>query len=53
MWDLICGINLNVVNAVKYFLGSKFELKDISDANVTLGVRIKQTPEGICPNHSH
>ncbi|XP_057249385.1 uncharacterized protein LOC130590830, partial [Beta vulgaris subsp. vulgaris] len=39
---LIFGNNLKVVNDTKLFLSSKFEMKDLGEADVILGVRLKR-----------
>ena len=37
---LIFGTCINIVSRTKLFLGSKFEMKDIGEVSVILGVRI-------------
>ena len=50
---LIFGPNVNVVNETKKFLFSKFEMKDLGEANVILGIKIKRTVNGfsLCQFH--
>lgn len=43
---LIFGPNVNVINETKNFLSSKFEMKDLGEADVILGVKIKRTSNG-------
>jgi hypothetical protein len=50
---LIFGTNLDRVNETKSFLSSKFEMKDMGEADVILGVKIKRTPNGICLSQAH
>ena len=50
---LIFGTDLDRVNETKQFLSSNFEMKDMGEADVILGVKIKRTPNGICLNQSH
>ena len=38
---LIFVPNVNVINEIKNFLSSKFEMKDLGEADVILGVKIK------------
>jgi len=37
---LIFGTCIEIVSKTKFFLGSKFEMKDMGEANVILGIRI-------------
>ncbi|XP_021766612.1 uncharacterized protein LOC110731072 [Chenopodium quinoa] len=50
---LIFGTDLDRVNETKQFLSSNFEMKDMGEADVILGVKIKRTSNGICLNQSH
>ena len=40
---LIFGHNVNVINETKNILSSKFEMKDLGEADVISGVKIKRT----------
>ena len=40
---LIFGPYVNVINKTKNFLSSKFEMKDLGEADVISGVKIKRT----------
>jgi len=40
---LIFGMNIDIVNDTKKFLSTQFEMKDIGEADVILGVKIKKT----------
>ncbi|GKE78293.1 zinc finger, CCHC-type containing protein [Tanacetum coccineum] len=42
-----------VVNVTKEFLSSKFSMKDMGEADVILGIRIKQGSNGIAISQSH
>ena len=44
---LIFGTCIDIVSRTKLFLGSNFEMKDISEANVILGVRIIRKGDSI------
>ena len=50
---LIFGPNVNVINETKIFLSSKFEMKDLGEADVILRVKIKRTANGfsLCLSH--
>ena len=50
---LILGSNLNVVNSTKEFLSSKFEMKDLGEVDVILGVRVVKNSNGISLSQSH
>ncbi|XP_075074780.1 uncharacterized protein LOC142162334 [Nicotiana tabacum] len=50
---LIFGPNVNVVNETKKFLSYKFEMKDLGEADVILGVKIKRTSNGCSFSQSH
>ena len=43
---LIFGTNIYVVNEAKKLLSSYFEAKDIGEANVNLGIKIRKTNDG-------
>jgi len=44
---LIFGTCIDIVSRTKLFLGSKFEMKDMGEANVILGVRIVKKEDSI------
>ena len=50
---LIFGPNMNVVNENKKFLFFKFEMKDLGEADVILGIKIKRNVNGfsLCQSH--
>ena len=43
---LIFGTNVHVVNETKQLLSSHFEMKDMGEADVILGIKIKNTNDG-------
>ena len=49
---LIFGTNVNVVNETKMFLSSKFDMRDLGEADVILGIK-KKTKNGysLCQSH--
>jgi len=44
---LIFGTCIDIVSRTKFFLGCKFEMKDMGEANVILGVRIIRKGDSI------
>ena len=50
---LIVGTSLEVVCETKKFLGSMFDMKDLGEAKVILGIKITRTPNGLklCQEH--
>ncbi|KAD6453934.1 hypothetical protein E3N88_08640 [Mikania micrantha] len=50
---LIFGADMHDINQTKAFLSSKFEMKDLGEADVILGVKIKRTWNGISLCQSH
>ena len=44
---LIFGTNLQVIIETKSFLRSKFDMKDLGEADVILGIKISRTPNGL------
>ncbi|KAJ9684091.1 hypothetical protein PVL29_016537 [Vitis rotundifolia] len=50
---LIFGTNLEVVCETKKFLGSKFDMKDLGEAEVILGIKIIRTPNGLKLSQEH
>ncbi|GKF76890.1 zinc finger, CCHC-type containing protein, partial [Tanacetum coccineum] len=50
---LIFGTDQNQVDKTKKFLSSKFSIKDIGEADVILGIKIKHENRGIVITQSH
>ncbi|KAL6335533.1 hypothetical protein AAG906_030661 [Vitis piasezkii] len=50
---LIFGTNLEVVCETKKFLGSKFDMKDLGETKVILGIKITRTPNGLKLSQEH
>ena len=50
---LLFGNNLRIVNETKSFLSKKFEMKDMGEANVILGLRLTRSADGITISQSH
>ncbi|CAM8930692.1 unnamed protein product [Rhodiola kirilowii] len=50
---LIFGTNLKCINQTKEFLSSKFSMKDMGEAEVILGIRIKRVEGGLALTQSH
>ena len=50
---LIFGSNLEVVCETKKFLGSKFDMKGLGEAEVILGIKITRTPNGLKLSQEH
>nr|GFC54111.1 zinc finger, CCHC-type [Tanacetum cinerariifolium] len=50
---LIFGTDQDQVDKTKEFLSSKFEMKDLGEAEVILGIRIKRGNKGISISQSH
>ncbi|KAL6319947.1 hypothetical protein AAG906_037023 [Vitis piasezkii] len=50
---LIFGTSLEVVCETKKFLGSKFDMKDLGEAEVILGIKITRTPNGLKLSQEH
>jgi len=50
---LIFGISLNVVLETKKILCSKFDMKDLGEANVILGIQIQRTENGFKLSQAH
>ena len=50
---LIFCSNLEVINDTKMFLSSHFDMKDLGEADVILGVKIRKTENGfsLCQSH--
>jgi len=43
---LIFGTNLSVINEAKRLLSSLFEMKDLGEADVILGIKLRKTKSG-------
>ena len=50
---LIFGTNLSVVHSTKRFLASQFDMKDMSEAKVILGVKIMGMGDSIMLSQEH
>ena len=50
---LIFGTNLQVVSNTKSFLRSKFDMKDLGQAEVILGIKITRTLNGLNLSQEH
>ncbi|KAL8156771.1 hypothetical protein AgCh_001759 [Apium graveolens] len=50
---LIFGTNIDVVNTSKAFLSSCFDMKDLGEADVILGIKITRNSYGLSLNQSH
>ena len=43
---LIFDTNVHIVNKTKKLLSSHFEMKDMSEADIILGIKIRRTNDG-------
>ena len=50
---LIFGSHINAINSTKSFLSSKFEMKDLGEAEVILGVKVTRTENGFTLSQPH
>jgi hypothetical protein len=50
---LIFGSNIHVVNDVKSLLCSNFDMKDLGEADVILGIKITRSEKGLSLDQSH
>ena len=50
---LIFETNQKVVCETKKFLGSKFDMKDLGEAEAILGIKITRTPNGLKLSQEH
>ena len=50
---LIFGTSLDVVHDAKHFLASNFDMKDLGEANITLGFKIHRDNDCITLSQSH
>ena len=48
----ISRTNMEIIIDTRSFLSAQFEMKDMGETNVVLGVNIKRTQDGIGPNQS-
>ena len=44
---LIFGTNIEIVTEVKKYLSKKFDMKDLGEANIILGMELERTSKGI------
>ncbi|KAK6161187.1 hypothetical protein DH2020_004568 [Rehmannia glutinosa] len=49
---LIFGSNLEFIEKVKVYLSNNFEMKDLGEAHIILGMKVRMTKEGIVLNQS-
>ena len=49
---LLCGTNIEIINETKSFLKMHFEMKDMSEASVILGIKLTQSTDGITLSQS-
>ena len=50
---LLFGTNMYVIDETKKFLNSKFEMKDLGEVDVILGVKVTKTKKGYFLSQSH
>ncbi|KAL2225610.1 UNVERIFIED_CONTAM: Retrovirus-related Pol polyprotein from transposon TNT 1-94 [Sesamum indicum] len=50
---LLIGSCLNIIIETKSFLKNKFEMKDMGEANVILGIKLTRSTDGIAISQSH
>ena len=50
---LIFGTSVHIVNEIKKLLSSHFEMKDMGEANVILGIKIRKTDDGFSSCQSY
>ncbi|GJZ53319.1 retrovirus-related pol polyprotein from transposon TNT 1-94 [Tanacetum coccineum] len=50
---LILGTNISVVNETKTFLSSQFDMKDLGEVDVILGIKVRKTKNGYSLSQSH
>lgn len=50
---LLFGSNLHIINETKNMLSSHFDMKDLGEVNVILGMKITKTCDGIFLDQSH
>ena len=50
---LIFGTDIEIINETKSFLSSHFDMKDLGEADVILGIKIVRSENGISLTQSH
>ncbi|KAL8134988.1 hypothetical protein AgCh_009856 [Apium graveolens] len=50
---LLFGTNIDIINETKSFLKMHFEMKDMGEASVILGIKLTQSTDGITLSQSH
>ena len=50
---LIFGTNLNIIENTKGLLKNNFDMKDLGETNVILGMKITRSPRGIMLDQAH
>ena len=50
---LIFGSNIHAINSVKSLLSANFDMKDLGEASVILGIKITRSLKGISLDQSH
>jgi len=50
---LIIGTSIEVIKLTKDFLNSKFEIKDLGEVDLILGVKVKKSKYGFSLNQIH
>lgn len=50
---LIFGTDIKSIESTKRFLSSSFDMKDMGEADVILGIRIKKCNDGLMLTQSH
>jgi len=50
---LVFGTSMNVVHSIKRFLASNFDMKDMSEASVILGIKIIRRDKSIMLTQEH
>ena len=50
---LLFGTNIEIINDIKMFLKRHFEMKDMGEASVILGLKMTHSVEGITLSQSH
>ena len=50
---LLFGTHINVINTTKLFLSSKFDMKNLGEADVILGVKVTRNGNGFILSNNH
>ena len=50
---LMFGTNIEIINETKSFLKRHFEMKDMGEASVILGIKLTRSTDGITLTQSH